>query len=297
MTNNSTNKVDLHMHSSWSLDGDFDVASLFHQCKDAGLSHISLADHNSIRGVTQMQKLGNQYDIKVTPAIEIDCEYKNTNLHILGYNINTNDERFNALGDNLLTQEREASPLRVKLVEDLGIFINHEILDAITIDGIVTGEMIAEASLYEIENEGNLLLTPFLEGGHLSDNPFVNFYWEFCSQNKPAYVAIKLPTLESIVELIHQSGGIAVFAHPGHNIHENSLILDEIMACGLDGIEAYSSYHSREQINFYVKYANNHNRLISCGSDFHGKIKPNIQLGKLDYPIKYYKAFLEALSI
>lgn len=288
--------VDLHMHSNWSIDGDYSVKELIRKCHTAGLKYVSLADHNSVAGVQEMISEGMKYNITVIPAIEIDCIYNNINLHILGYNIDIHDHRFNELGYKLLAQEQEISQERIKLIENLGIYVNRNVIQVLQIDGVVTGEMIAEASLYEKENEGNPLLKPFLDGKALSNNPFVNFYWEYCAQGKPAYVPVVMPSLEEIVDLIHECGGLAIFAHPGHNIHEDAEILHEIMENGLDGIEAYSSYHSEIQKEFYINYAYKHEKIITCGSDFHGKIKPSIQLGKLEYPEEQFTKVLSSLE-
>lgn len=74
-------------------------------------------------------------------------------------------------------------------------------------------------------------------------------------------------------------GRVAVLAHPGNNIHEDTALLHGIVEQGVRGIEAYSSYHSPEQVTFYVQQAEMLSVAVSCGSDFHGKIKPGITLG------------------
>ncbi|CAM3632738.1 PHP domain-containing protein [Erysipelothrix urinaevulpis] len=294
MTTTSRN-IDLHMHSNCSLDGDFTPEELINLCKKSDLKTVSLADHNSVEGVERMIIAADKSSIRVIPAIEIDCVYKETNLHILGYNIDYKDDRFNQLGRDLLSQERKGVQTRIQRLEELGIYINHALLKTLMIDGVATGEMIAEASIHEPENINNKLLAPYKKAGHRSDNPYVNFYWDYCAQGKPAYIPIKLPSLKEIITMIHASGGIAIFAHPGHNIHENPKLLKEIMEEGLDGLEAYSSYHSLQQIQFYESYAMSHHKLVTCGSDFHGKIKPAIKLGEIDYPLEHYHAFLNTL--
>ena len=68
-------------------------------------------------------------------------------------------------------------------------------------------------------------------------------------------------------------------AHPGHNIGEDMEILEGIIALGVWGIEAYSNYHTLEQTLLFEREAKKRGILAACGSDFHGQIKPNIQLG------------------
>lgn len=76
----------------------------------------------------------------------------------------------------------------------MGIYIDRESLQALTREGIATGEMIAEVAL-ALGNAGDPLLSPYrLEGGR-SDNPYVNFYWDFCGQGKPAYLPVEYMSL------------------------------------------------------------------------------------------------------
>ena len=158
--------------------------------------------------------------------------------------------------------------------------------------------MIAEVALEDKRNDDNELLKPYRAGGSRSDNPYVNFYWDFCSQGKPAYVDIEYMTLREAISLVKKSGGIAVFAHPGANIKTDIEKLEGIVACGIDGIEVYSSYHNKETIQFYKEQAERFNLIKTMGSDFHGKIKPAIKLGNMvcEEEEDIYKRFKDALS-
>ena len=142
---------------------------------------------------------------------------------------------------------------------------------------MITGEIIAEVALQDERNHP--LMKEYLPGGSRSDNPFVNFYWDYCAQSKPAYVPIHYISLKEAVDMIHAAGGIAVLAHPGNNTKENLSLIDAIFAYDVKGMEVYSSYHSPEQIAFYKDYAEQHYLMITMGSDFHGKTKPSIALG------------------
>lgn len=74
-----------------------------------------------------------------------------------------------------------------------------------------------------------------------------------------------------------------MLAYPGNNVKENRDLLKSIISYGIKGIEVYSSYHSKEQVEFYKEFALNNKLLITCGSDFHGKTKPSIYLGDINY--------------
>lgn len=273
--------IDLHMHSNISNDGDFSPAELMKMCSKAGIKTAALADHNSVRGVAEAIKEGEKFGVKVIPAIEIDCTYKEYNLHVLGYNIDYNNKIFEKIEKNVFEQELKAGDKRMALVKEAGIFFDEEKVRKLSYDGTITGEMIGEAAIEDERNRENPLITPYLEGGTRSNNPYVNFYWDWCYKGKPAYVPIKYITLKEAIDIIHKTGGKAVLAHPNNNIGMNEEIFKEITAEGIEGVEVFSSYHSKENAEFFLKMAEKYNVSVTCGSDFHGKTKPAIKLGEM----------------
>ena len=71
----------------------------------------------------------------------------------------------------------------------------------------------------------------------------------------------------------------AVLAHPFKNFYQKEDFLQEALDAGIDGIEVYSNYHEEKHIEYYKEFAIKNNLIITCGSDFHGKTKPSIQMG------------------
>ena len=111
-------------------------------------------------------------------------------------------------------QEQDASKKRMKLVRELGIEFSDEVIESLSRNGVVNGEMIAEAAMLYDKERKNPLLQPYYENGYRSDNPYVNFYWDYCSKGKPAYAEVKYITLKEAIEVIEKSGGVPVLAHP-----------------------------------------------------------------------------------
>jgi predicted metal-dependent phosphoesterase TrpH len=85
------------------------------------------------------------------------------------------------------------------------------------------------------------------------------------------------------VELIHNSGGLAVMAHPGLNRTDD--IIPDLVDAGLDGIECFHTKHSTVMSERYLMMAEKYNLLVTGGSDCHGysKNKPLIGTVKLPY--------------
>jgi predicted metal-dependent phosphoesterase TrpH len=274
--------IDLHMHSLYSDDGEFSPKELVDLCIGKEVKYFAIADHNSVKGIKEAKEYCKDKEINIIPAVELDCTIDGVNLHVLGYGIDYNNDIFDRIEEDIIKQEQGASKNRMKLIRELGIDFSDEVIKKLSKNGVVNGEMIAEAAMEFDKDKKNPLLQPYYENGTRSDNPYVNFYWDYCAQGKPAYAEVKYISLEKAIEVIKTSGGIPVLAHPGNNVKEKHSLLEAIRACGIEGIEVYSSYHSEEQVEYYKEYAMRHKLVLTCGSDFHGKTKPSIAIGSTD---------------
>lgn len=273
--------IDLHMHSNYSDDGEFYPKELVELCLERGVKYFSIADHNSTKGIAEAKEYCKDKDITIIPAIELDCTIDGVNLHLLGYGVDYKSDDFEIIEENIIAQEKVASKERMRLVRGLGINFEDSVIESLSKNGVVNGEMIAEAAMLFDNNQENQLLKPYYKGGVRSDNPYVNFYWDYCSQGKSAYAEVKYISLQEAVRVILDNGGVPILAHPGNNVKENRELLEKIISCGVKGLEVYSSYHNEKQTEFYRNFSINNNLIITCGSDFHGKTKPSISIGEI----------------
>ena len=85
------------------------------------------------------------------------------------------------------------------------------------------------------------------------------------------------------IEIILNAGGVPVLAHPGLLDYKTENQLDELIGklkkAGIQGIEVYYSGHTPDQTRLYAKLAQRHDLLMTGGSDFHGAIQPEIEMG------------------
>lgn len=271
--------VDLHMHSHHSDDGDFSVQELLGLCAQAQVGYLSITDHNSVRAVPEALALARGMGLCVFSGVELDCTHLGRNFHLLGYHFNAGQPVFTQIEHSIFEQEQHAAEEKVQLIQkQTGIPLCTEEVLAAAEDGVVTGELIAELLLQREDAAQYTALLPYLAGGARAENSYVNFYWDYFSQGKPAYVPIHYLSLAEAVEVLHGTGGIAVLAHPGQNLQGDYSWLDGLIKTGIDGIEAYSSYHSAQLASYFDSVAQQSKLLTTCGSDFHGKIKPSIPL-------------------
>lgn len=280
--------IDLHMHSLYSDDGEFSPEEIIKIGKREEMEIMALKDHNSVKGVDEMIKYGKEAGIKVISGVEIDCVYKGINLHMLGYGIDYKRKEFLEIEEEIFEKEMAIAKTKIeRLKGNTDLIVDEEKIFEIAGGNIITGEIIGEVVLGEKKNRNNSLLEEYFNNGAKSDMPFVHFYWDFFSQGKIAYVPIEFRSMTEIVNLIKESGGLAVLAHPGNNFKNYLEIVEDIIEEGIDGIEVFSTYHSQEQIEYFYNKAEKNNLLMTFGSDFHGKNKPHIRLKGYPVPEKY----------
>ncbi len=275
--------IDLHMHSKFSCDGEYSVSELISQCRAAGLKAVSITDHNIAKANQEAIQLAAAAGMLYIPGIEIDCTFGTINCHVLGYGIDYDSPDFAAIERGIARQCGEASRLRLKLTQELGFDIKAEELQALSKDSYWpdywTGEMFADVLLSKPEYANHPLFAPYRPGGSRSDNPPANFYWDFYAQGKSCHAPAVYPAMADIVDIIHKNHGKTVLAHPGVNLKRHPEALGPILDLGFDGIEAFSSYHTGEQAQYFYQQARERGLLATCGSDYHGSIKPSIPLG------------------
>ena len=274
------NNFDLHMHSCFSSDGQFKPAELIQIAKSKNLKCVALTDHDCILGVQDMIYQGKKEGIEVLVGIECSTRIGNADVHLLGYGIDLNNDYFLHLTDDIRNKMNDAFHERViKLENKYGVEIDEE-----DIVKRAHGENPWFLLCTEMFKNPNYQSIPdfkdYIPGGKRSDPAPVNFYWDKCQAGSDLYVFVDYPDFGESVKKIHEAGGIAIVAHPFNTFYKNEERLNILLNSGVDGIEAFSNYHTPEQNIYYEDFANKNHLLISCGSDFHGAKKPSIEMGE-----------------
>lgn len=276
--------TDLHMHSRYSEDGEFTPAELVEQCFRQGITVMSITDHNCARANQEAQEAAGALGLRCIPGIEIDCVYGGAEFHVLGYGMDLSGPDFEEIERNVERQSYLASLARLERTRALGFCVTESELWEKSKDsywkGSWTGEMFAEVLLEKAAYADHPLLRPYRPGGARSGNPYVNFYWDYYAQGKPCHAGLEYPPMAEVLGIIHRSRGKAVLAHPGVNLRGREELLDGILELGVDGVEAFSSYHTPEQADRFCRLARERGLFATCGSDYHGRTKPAIRLGR-----------------
>lgn len=274
-------KADLHIHSCYSDDGELGIPEIMELCRKQGVGLFSVTDHNGVKGAREAASLCTpSQDLYFVAGIEIDCNCKGTDLHLLGYGVNMNGNDFDTLQTAVRRKYLDAVPQMIRSLEQLGIFVDREELMRRSGGEPPTGELFAELLLEDPDQHSNPSLLPYLPGGERSDMPLINFYLDFFAQGKPAYVKIAHPDFKEAVALVRDNGGIPVVAHPGLNLKGREGMVGELMDLGAAGLEVFNNYHQEQQMSYFAGEITRRGALMTCGSDFHGHTKPRIHIGQ-----------------
>lgn len=255
--------VDLHTHSTCS-DGTLKPDALVRAARARKVSVLSLTDHDTTEGVPAFLAACRHTGVRGLPGIELSAEAPYT-LHILGYNITPGNGPLEKRLETLREHRKDRNAAICQRLRDLGLEVTLEEVGA-----EAGGEVIARPHIARV----------LIRKGYVQD--MAGAFRAYLADGAAAYVPrVRLP-VEECIDLIRQSGGVAVLAHPGQmGLGEPTLktVLQELKEMGLWGLECLSSHHRYEEIYQYLKLAASLGLYTTAGSDFHGWNRPGVQLG------------------
>lgn len=286
-------KADLHIHSQYSNDGELGIPQIIKNCRESGVDTYTISDHNSVGGSREASGLlADNHGVKFIPGIEIDCNYKGTDLHLLGFHIDLEEGDFDTLERSVAQKYMDAVPQMISNLKSEGIEIDSGKLMEKSGGKPPSAELFAEVLLMSPDQHSNPKLKSYLPGGGRSDMPLINFYLDFFAQGKPAYVKIDHLDFKDAVALVRDNGGIPIVAHPGLNFEGREEVVVELMDKGAAGLEVFNNYHNTKQAYYFGGLTSKKGALMTCGSDFHGKTKPRISIGQYGF-LESYRGHLD----
>jgi predicted metal-dependent phosphoesterase TrpH len=277
--------IDLHMHSTCS-DGTYAPADLVVQAEQAGVTHMSLTDHDTVDGLAEARDAARRRGIAFIGGLEISAEYEVGTMHILGYRF---DPESPGLREKLRFVQRSRALRNPKIIErlnELGVDITFEEVKAASGGGLIGRPHFAQV---------------LIERGYVDDRQAA--FDKYLAKGRPAYVPkVRLTPLES-VRCIREAGGVAVLAHPlqlkAKDDEELDRIVKDLVDLGLGGLECYYRNHTDADTARFLALAKKYDLRVTGGSDYHGTNRPGIALGTgegtLKVPVECWDNLLEAM--
>lgn len=256
--------IDLHVHTKAS-DGTMTPAEVVAHAMEKGLQAISITDHDTVDGVDEATIAGRKSGLEVVPGVEVSVDYHNGEMHILGYYLDVHNPELQKSLDLLLQYRDERNPRMVEKLRSLGFDITMDEVVEAAAGGVVGRPHFAAV----MKKKGYV-------------NSFDQAFDWYLGTGKAAYVKKERLTPREGIELIKAAGGIPVLAHPKYlKVDNNRLysLVTELKGYGLQGIEVFYTTHTPAETQLYLDVAAANSLLVTGGSDFHGKNKPDIEIG------------------
>jgi predicted metal-dependent phosphoesterase TrpH len=277
-----TEAVDLHIHSSNSSDGDFSPSYIVHLAKKKELRAISITDHDSVAAYPQALNIGEEIGLEVIPGVELTTLFTNREFHLLMFFVDWERSIVKELVNEVADRRFSEAQDRVDKLQKLGFPIEWEEVLQEAAPHPPLGVTIAEVLLKKAEKNADPLLGKYLNDASRMYAPYL-FYKDYFAEGRPASVPRRNVNLKDVLALAPQMGGVPVLAHPGAPFERvTKEDLEELKGFGLQGLEVYTSYHDDAMASYYKGLAVELDLVLTAGSDFHGRIKPQVPFGSLN---------------
>jgi 3',5'-nucleoside bisphosphate phosphatase len=264
--------IDLNLHTTAS-DGVLAPDELVRRAAAAGLTTISVTDHDTTAGIAAARQAAQQAAIRIVTGIEITAVENGRDVHILGYFLDV-DSR--VLTEFLHDQRAD----RVRRVREMGERL-HLLGFGIDVDALLAT---APGSSRSVGRPA--IADALVAAGHAADRN--DAFARLLGRGQPAFVPRRGVSGREVIGIIHAAGGVASFAHPG--VAADDSLIPPLVGAGLDAIEVWHSDHHAEHERHYAALADRLNLARSGGSDYHGEgVHRACQLGTVTLPEREFE--------
>lgn len=257
--------IDLHVHTTAS-DGSFSPAGIVRYAAQHNIRALGITDHDTVAGNREALEEGLRLGITVIPGVEISIGGYPGTVHLLGY--------FGLSGwegiEDVLTRVKDGREIRNKRIihklKEMGMELNPSRIQEISGDGIMGRPHIARA---------------MVEAGYVGDVD--DAFRNYLKKGAPAYVDRYRMGPREAISSIREFGGMAAIAHPstiGMGTEEMNGFIEECVESGLEGLEVFAPIHDQDETESFLKIAERFKLILTGGTDFHGSLKPDIEIGK-----------------
>lgn len=262
--------IDLHAHTTAS-DGSATPRELVQLAKERGLRAVAVTDHDTFGGHAEALQAGAELGIEIVPGIELSVRDEHDDkAHLLGYYV-APDGALSRQLEYLQSERNKRNAVILRNLAALGVPVSMERVLELARGGVVGRPHFARA---------------LMERGYVADAQ--EAFNRFLADGAAATASKEVLHPAEAIRLIHEGGGIAVWAHPTRPPSQRDGAIDlaqweaklrRWIEWGVDGIEVYYSQYTPEEERWANAMARKYDLLGTGGSDYHGATKPTIQLG------------------
>jgi len=260
-------------------DGTLTPTQLVERAKKNNIEVMAITDHDNVDGLKEGRQEAEKKGITFVNGIEISANFKDKDIHILGYFLNLEDKEFLGWLKKLQKKRHNRTLKILSKLSDLGIDISFS-----EVEGEVLGNVIGRPHIAKMIIKKGFSAT--------MDEVFDRYLGD----GKPAYVPKVGVDMVEVVKKLKANGAVVILAHPHLISHPDDTminIIDSLVKNGLDGLELYYPNIETRKKNKLLKIAKRRDLILTGGSDFHGLNRANIDIGMGNIPIEVFKKIVE----
>lgn len=267
--------IDLHTHSNIS-DGTLTPALLVEAAIEKGIHTLALTDHDSMDGLIQAEQFAKNQPIQIISGVEISSQWsrpatkKSYGVHIVALNMQ-NPEPL----QQLLTAQKKIRAERAKEICELLIPLIHQDIYA---------DVVAKVDGEPDRITRTHIAKTLVEKGIVQRAQ--QAFDKYIKEGKKAYVKFDGLGLAETIQVIHESQGFAVLAHPTrYDLSATNIryLIELFAQHGGDAIELPPAIETASTRQMVDRMIAEHALKVSVGSDFHGDNMPWIKLGNIPH--------------
>ncbi|QQG39522.1 MAG: PHP domain-containing protein [Candidatus Aenigmatarchaeota archaeon] len=255
-------RANLHVHTTIS-DGKNGPEEVVRIAKAGNVDVIAITDHDATEGIGRAVNAGHNLGIYVIPGIEVSASHLGESVHILGYFVDTEAGGFT---DFIESQRRNRNEVLANRIAK----VNGHLGTDLTLEG-VAGDSLTPTKAH--------LGDAIVARGFATD--VRDAIEKYLSKGTPCYVQSERdPAPQEAVRIIHDAGGLAVWAHPLYpskiKEFDHAELFAELIDAGLDGVERHFDYEDKTPeipqalLKTFEELASQNGLLSTGGSDYHG---------------------------
>lgn len=269
--------IDLHTHTCYS-DGSDTLIELLNRAEAKGLNLISVTDHNTVKAYKELEnlELKKYYNGKIITGVELNTKALSIPIEILGYGIDY--QKMNELLSDVYIPAEKRNMIEVERLYEkcvaAGIKLDENCIEHF--DNASFASKFIQSEIKKYPENANIISED-------AWNDTKVFYRKYMSN--PAgilYVEMDdlVPNFEVAANLVRECGGLVFIPHIFEYRENSKRILEYILNnYQIDGIECFYTTFTKEQSKELVDLCKDKNLYMSGGSDYHGKNKPNVDIG------------------
>jgi 3',5'-nucleoside bisphosphate phosphatase len=256
--------IDLHTHTTCS-DGTLSPAVLVRKARETGLTALAVTDHDTTDGLDEALEEARDGPLRIIPGIEIEVQFHPGEFHLLGLGLRDWGGPLAKAMEDIKQRRHERNLWILERMREEGWDIRYEDVRR--------------------QADSDLIARPHFAAALVEKKIVRNTkqaFEKYLATGRPFYTRKEALPLDEAVSLIKAAGGRPVIAHPLSLYLSWGKLparLEEFREIGLEGLEAFHPGANKRKAERLVQLADKLGFFVTGGSDYHGDMRKDRQLG------------------